>query len=135
MRAQPTLVRDGCALFVADGVVMRPEDIESAFRWLATWDMIVPLRPYNELASSEGTAKERTLTVPLVLDLRQPLYDPRILAAKQTHEFDTFLAVWDDERQRCSCKPECGLPFLRAVWVEVPLILAAPQGWIQEGSL
>lgn len=135
MRAQPTLEREGCALFVADDIVMRTEDIESVFRWLGTWDMIVPLRPYNQLATSEGTPEERVLTALLVLDLRQPLYDPRILAARQNVAFEAFCASWDNERERCSCSPQCGLPFLRAVWFQKPLLLAAPQGWVTEGSL
>lgn len=142
MRAQPVpaIERDGCALLLAEDVTLRPDDIDSGFRWLGAWDVAVPLRPYDELAETAGEPWERAYTKDAILDLRQPLYDPRAVFVKRGSSAEELLAMWDREhtarqKETHGAHPRhCPLCFLRAVWKTKPLLLALPAGWLDGGG-
>lgn len=124
--------RDGCSLYLGEGVTLRPDDIESGFRWLQVWDAAVPLRPYTTLAQDCGDAEEREMTAALIRDLRQPVYDDRALFVRDNDDGRALLAALEDER----CDHErCGLPFLRALWRVKPRLLALPAEWLNEGAV
>lgn len=134
-RRSPAVTRDGFALYL-DGVAVRREDREAAFRWIGAgrWECAAPFRPYSELALNHGDEEERTLTHRLVIDLRQPVYDARVLFVRCCEGTDSLLAAWQEEQEHCRCERYCGLPFLRAVWRVKPLLLALPAGWVVEGE-
>lgn len=106
-------------------------DPEPLLSWLDTWEVVVPLRPYTELAASHGSVAERKLTEKLVLDLRQPVYDSRMVFVRQCGQSQALLEAWEEEKAHCHCTKFCGLPFLRALWRVKPLVLALPEVWTQ----
>lgn len=115
------------------GVRAADEDVEAAISWLKAWEIAAPFRPYSHLAQDEGTEACRALTLPYIKDLRQPVYDSRMVFIREDGEkVQEFLAVWELERAKCECPDGCDLSFLRAVWIVKPLILALPAGWVQE---
>ena len=116
----------------APGVSVAEADVAAVHRWLETWEVAVPLRPYAELAQQHGDETERALTKQLLLDLRQPVYDSRAVFVRECARTDALLAAWEEERGTCQCAGFCGLPFLRAVWRVKPLLLALPAGWVIE---
>lgn len=124
------IVRGDKMCFMADGIKLAADDVDSAFRWLSKWEVASPLRPYTELAQGHGTPNERELTLLAVGDLRQPVYDTRLVFVRKTPTTEALLKAWDEEKRHCRCTQYCGLPFLRAVWRVKPLLLALPQGWI-----
>ena len=109
-------------------------DMRSAERWLETWEVAAPLRPYTELALYQGDEEERALTKTMLLDLRQPVYDSRAVFLRDCPAATALLEAWEQERAACHCTSFCGLPFLRAVWRVKPLLLALPAGWIEEAA-
>lgn len=116
------------------GISVADADVVSVTRWLETWELAAPLRPYSELALHHGDEEERTLTKALMLDLRQPVYDSRAVFLRDCPATPALLSAWDEERAFCRCAGFCGLPFLRALWRSKPLILALPAGWIVEDA-
>ncbi len=134
-RAQvPTVERGACALYVSPGVSVSDDDIEAGFRWLeGGWDVLIPIKSYKRLANSfphpDPTPKCWDLTEAAVLDLRQPVYDERVLFVKHGTSADDLLAARDEE----TCEDEdCPLPMLRAIWKVKPLLLALPESWVVE---
>ncbi len=139
-RAQATITRGACALYVADGVTVSEEDIEAGFRWLETWDIVMPIKSYTKLADGYFHPDPECLakTEAKVFDMRQPVYDERVMFIRHGEGMapnslgssaDTLLAAREDEN--CN-DPTCPLPMLRAVWKVKPLLLAVPVSWVQE---
>ncbi len=129
-RAQATVERGASALYDAPGVSVSDEDIEAGFRWLeGGWDVLIPIKSYKLLARDfvhdDCTGKTETA----ILDLRQPVYDERVLFIKHGTSADDLLAARNDE----ACADEnCPLPVLRAIWKVKPLLLALPESWVVE---
>ena len=116
------------------GVSVAAVDVAAVSRWLETWEVAAPLRPYSELALHQGDEEERTRTAMLLLDLRQPVYDSRAVFLRDCLATRALLEVLKQEREACRCTSFCGLPFLRAAWRVKPLLLALPAGWIEEAA-
>ena len=132
-KAKPAMVRGDKALYLADGVSVLPGDIEAAFGWLERWEVAAPLRSYEQLAANFGDPEERAASEALVIDLRQPVYDPRVLFVLRSAQTERLQKAWRQEERECRCEGFCPLPFLRALWITKPLILALPAGWLKEG--
>lgn len=139
-RAQekPAVERDSCALYVAPSVSVSDADIEAGFRWLENWDVAMPFKSYERLAEdfvhescslSESKGGQGLLTVQ-VRDLRQMVYDERVLFVRHGSSADGLLAA----RAAEDCEDaDCPLPMLRAIWIAKPLLLALPESWVVEG--
>ena len=131
-RTQPTIAvkRGDCVLFLSPGVSVSPKDIESGFRWLETWDVLMPVKSYELLALDfihEGCSTSDTLA--LIRDLRQLVYDERVTFARLGSSADALFVVRDEE----TCEDDdCPLPMLRAIWKAKPLLLALPESWVEE---
>ncbi len=126
-----TILRRGdCRLLLGALVEVTTDDVDSVFAWLKKWEVAAPLKAYAHLAQDEGTETERALTLQLIKDLRQPVYDSRAVWLRDCPAAESLLAVWEEEKRHCDCAVPCDLPFLRAVWIVKPLILALPVGFI-----
>ena len=119
--------RGACALYLSSEVRISDDDIEAGFRWLETWDVLMPIKSYTKLADSYGDEQERGRTEDCVRDLRQPVYDERMLFIRHGSSADVLLTARDTQ----TCDHEsCPLPMLRAVWQAKPLLLALPESWV-----
>lgn len=100
--------------------------------WLDTWEMAVPLQSYSTLAQHLGTEEERAASRPLLLDLRQPVYDSRVVWMRDCARTRQLVKVW--LRKEMSTGEDADLALLRAVWKIKPLLLALPQTWAVAGG-
>ncbi len=131
MRAQATIERGACALYVSPDVGISKADIEAGFRWLETWDVLMPIKSYERLADSYGDTEEQLYTSSIVQDMRQMVYDERVLFVRHGSSADELLAARDIESDCVGpLHDACPLPMLRAVWSAKPLLLALPESWI-----
>ncbi len=131
MRAQATIAeeRGACALYLSPGISVSQDDIETGFRWLKSWDVLMPLLSYEKLAEEFGSTEELLYTGSIVKDLRQMVYDERVLFVRRGSSADELLSARNEE----TCEDvDCPLPMLRAVWRVKPLLLALPTVWVQE---
>lgn len=116
----------------APDVTVREGDVLHGLRWLDRFEVAAPLRPYSQLALHHGTKPERQATAAVIGDLRQPVYDDRLLFLRRCEGTDALMAAaWEEG---CRFNGADGLPFLRALWRTKPLILALPTGWLKEGG-
>lgn len=130
MRAQTyskaTVERGDCALYLSPGISVASQDIEAGFRWLESWDVLMPLLSYERLAEDyehDGCSGNGQL-----LDMRQMVYDERVIFVRHGSSADDLLAARNDE----ACVDEiCPLPLLRAIWKVKPLLLALPTVWVR----
>lgn len=90
---------------------------------LDTWELAVPLYDYKTLALHVGNDDERERTKEVILDLRVPLYDTRLMFVRRTPDTERLMHVWAME------PGERRLAFLRALWQVKPFILALPSCW------
>lgn len=100
-------------------------------KWLERFEVAAPLRPYDILAKDIGSEEERTASLPLLLDLRQPVYDSRVVLIHNCPRARNLIRTWAKQEMREG--EDADLAFLRAVWRVKPLILALPKTWA-EGS-
>ena len=101
--------------------------------WLDKWEVAVPFRPYDILAKDIGTEEEREESLPLLLDLRQPVYDSRIVLFRNCPRTRNLIQTW--ARREMREEEDADLAFLRAVWHVKPLILALPKTWAEGGPV
>ena len=125
----------GCAAAISEDVRVAARDRAVVGAWLEKFEVAIPLRPYDQLAINEGTAAERKRTAALVGgDLRQPLYDDRVIFARDGEHLERITEALAVERESCHCAKPCGLPMLRAIWRLKPLLLALPAQWVEEAA-
>lgn len=107
------------------------EAFDPVLQWLDRWEVAVPLRPYSTLAQHIGSEEERAVSQPLLLDLRQPVYDSRVVLIRNCPRARRLIQTW--ARQEMREGEDADLAFLRAVWHVKPLILALPKTWAEGG--
>ncbi len=106
---------------------IRLEAFAPVITWLDRWEVAVPLRPYDILAKDIGTEEERAASLPLLLDLRQPVYDSRVVLFRNCPRTRNLIQTWAKREMKEG--GDADLAFLRAVWRVKPLILALPKTW------
>lgn len=99
---------------------LRRELILTGFELLYKWQLAVPLLDYNILAENVGTDEERQKTKAVIHDLRVPIYDCRVIFARQCKETRKLFELWDGSQ----------LGFLRALYQSRPVVNALPPSWI-----
>ena len=128
---EPSRERGDCALYLSVGVSISSQDIEAGFRWLESWDVLMPLLNYERLAIDYARKHDAVCsfkTEDAVLDLRQMVYDERVLFIRRGSSADELLVARDEE----SCSDaDCPLPMLRAIWRAKPLLLTLPTAWVE----
>lgn len=96
--------------------------ILTGFDLLYNWQLAVPLLDYSVLAESAGTDEERQETKAVIHDLRVPIYDCRVIFARQCKETRKLFELWDGSQ----------LGFLQALYQTIPAVLALPPSWVLE---
>lgn len=100
--------------------------LEQGFRWLDRWEVIAPFRPYAELA--QDIAGSEVLKIG---DLRQPVYDPRLIFIKTNAKGKKFWERFTSGKEVMDPR----LAFLSALWDVKPLTKPLPAGrWIKYGK-
>jgi hypothetical protein len=102
-------------------------------QWLEKWEVAVPLRPYDILAKDIGSEEARAASLPLLLDLRQPVYDSRVVMIRNCPRARRLIQTW--AKREMQEGEDADLAFLRAVWRVKPLILALPKTWAAGGPV
>ena len=113
-----------------DGVThLRLEKVQAAFNLLHTWQVVCPLVVYDVLAKDVGTDADREYTKTVIRDLRVPLYQSGLVWLKRCADTDRLVANWQQQTG------EPRLAFLRALYVEQPLICPLPYTWtVKDGK-
>lgn len=101
---------------------LRHDLILVGFGLLQKWQLAVPLLNYDTLAGSVGTEQERAETKAVIHDLRVPVYNPRVIFARQCQETRKLFELWDGSQ----------LGFLRALYQARPIVNALPPSWVME---
>ena len=107
-------------------VILRTEMIPTGLGLLDTWQIAMPLWDKYSLAIHEGDEDDRAQTKAIVRDLRVPLYDTRLIYARECDETKQLFAQWSTEREKGA---STRLAFLRAFYQVKPLMLALPITW------
>lgn len=95
--------------------------ILTGFNLLSKWQIAVPLVDYETLAQDIGTEAERAKTKAIMHDLRVPIYESRVIFARQCREVEQLFELWNGGGQ---------LAFLRALYQSKPVINALPPSWV-----
>jgi hypothetical protein len=90
---------------------------------LEKWEIAVPISDYNLLARDIGTDEERARTKELIHDLRVPVYDTRLIFARNCVAVEQLFEMWHKEQG------DERLSFLRCLYVVKPYVLALPSIW------
>lgn len=130
MNYETKVERGACALYLASGVSVSDDDVEAGFRWLKTWDVLMPVKNYERLAFQYAHEDcSRSELEAIVKDARQMVYDERVMFIKHGSSAEDLLRA----RELEICKDDdCPLPMLRAIWMAKPLLLALPESWVVE---
>jgi hypothetical protein len=110
---------------------LRMELIPTGMHLLETWEMVVPMWDYNELAAAAGTDEDRAKVKAVVRDLRVPLYDTRLIFARRTESTIRFINEYNTERQTGM---DDRLAFLLALYRVKPFLLPVPLTWTGRGG-
>lgn len=100
---------------------LRHELIVVGLGLLTKWQVACPLLNYDTLAGNIGTEQERAATKAIIHDLRVPVYNPKVIFARQGEETKKLFSLWNDGSE---------LSFLRAIYQARALTLALPPSWI-----
>lgn len=102
------------------GAKLRHDLILVGFGLLQKWQIACPLLSYDTLAESVGTHQERAETKAICHDLRIPLYDTRVIFARQCQETRKLFGLWDGSQ----------LGFVRTLYQTPMKVLALPPSWV-----
>jgi len=99
-----------------------------AFKWLGRWELIVPSRPYNELALDCVDDNNRIDVSAALGDLRAPLPDHRIMFLTASARMKR---LWKYFNQQLEEGRDPRLALLMAIWKEKPYYKLLPAGlWV-----
>jgi hypothetical protein len=104
------------------GAKLNHDLILTGFSLLKGWQLAVPLLNYDTLAGNVGTPDEQAETKAIIHDLRVPVYDTRVIFARQCQETRRLFKLWDGSQ----------LGFLRALYQARPIVNALPPRWVME---
>ena len=93
---------------------------------LEKWELAVPISDYNLLARDIGTKEEQDKTKELIHDLRVPVYDTRLIFARNCVAVEQLFELWSKEQG------DERLSFLRCLYVVKPYVLALPSIWLKK---
>jgi hypothetical protein len=119
---------DAKKIAIIESVLLAPRFLEQGFNWLSRWEVIVPFRPYSELAEDlvKKNSKEKIVQL-RVGDLRVPVFDPRLVFIKTNDATKKLWEIYKNEATHWDNR----IAFLIAVWEVKPFIKPLPSGrWI-----
>jgi hypothetical protein len=105
---------------------LRLELLPIGLSLLDTWQLVIPLWDYAQLACHVGSAEEQVKTKAIVHDLRVPLYDTRLVFARRDSETEQLFDLWQGEVQAGADDKHA---FLRAFYKVKPFICPLPTTW------
>ncbi len=105
---------------------LRVELIPSGLGLLGTWEVAMPLYDKYVTATQEGTTEDRERTAKIIRDLRVPMYDTRLIYARNCDGTMRLFEQWRAERKDGG---NDRLAFLRAFYQVKPYMLALPITW------
>lgn len=117
-------------LFAAAGAAVPWDILAAGFNLLSRWDVAAPLS--GALARDLGTDADRVRTLAVLLDLRVPAFDPRLLFVRDSSAGRALLAEW---RAQCCDGGDEQLAFLRALAAVKPLFCALPHVWLADAKV
>ena len=100
---------------------LRQELIVVGLGLLSKWQIACPLLSYDTLAQNIGTEVERIETRAVIHDLRVPVYNPKVIFARQGEETKRLFELWNSGGE---------LSFLRALYQARPIVNALPPSWV-----
>ena len=104
--------------------------VACGFRFVQKWDLAVPMMAgYPTAADLSAANDDLERTTGVIHDLRVPLYDTRVVFARQGGDGAATLERW---REELANGGDERLAFLRAVYTVKPLLLPLPQEWVRE---
>jgi len=103
---------------------LRHELIVIGLGLLKGWQLACPLLSYDTLAGNIGSEQDRTETKEVIHDLRVPVYNPKVIFARQGEETRKLFSLWGSGDE---------LSFLRAFYQARAVSLALPPSWIIGG--
>ncbi len=112
-------------LFAGAGMAVPWDLLEAGFHFVERWDAAAPLFRYGVLAKDLGGPADRERTKALTIDLRIPVYEPRLLFVRTSNNGEKLVETWRDE---CGDGDE-KLAFLRALCLVKPKFLPLPASW------
>ena len=93
---------------------------------LERWEIAVPISDYDLLAKDIGTKTEQAKTKAIIHDLRVPVYDTRLIFARDCAVIRDLFEQWRKE------KGDERLAFLRCLYNVKPYVLALPSIWMRK---
>jgi hypothetical protein len=119
----PPIFRWSKVMYWDASTVPSLEVIPVAWDLLDKWEVVAPLYSYDKLATELGTKEDRELTKGVILDLRVPVYDCRVLFLRKCPATEELMERWAAE------PGDRQLAFMRALWQVKPLIMSTPRTW------
>lgn len=108
---------------------IRPEFIGIGFYWLKSFEVVMPLWSYSELAIHIGSEQDRIITKEVIRDLRVPVYDSVLIYVRRSKKTLEFI---DTYNQYCEKIKEKKLALLCAFYEHKPITLALPTTWLNK---
>lgn len=116
-------------MIINQGLCLEDRLVEQGFKWLGRWEVIVPLRPYEELLMD--FVKDKTIAEIQELklgDLRSPVFDTRLMFVKPGTKVNKLWKLYQERLKDWDPK----VAFVAAVWETLPYIKPLPPGeWIK----
>lgn len=105
---------------------LRVELLPIGFKWLKSFQVILPLLDYTTLAVHIGTNEDRKIAKEILKELRIPVYDTNLIFIRRCDETKELLSRWKAHKENIT---DSRLAFLCALYEVKPLHLALPNTW------
>lgn len=124
-------IDDAHQVVIIDGAVSLSSILlHQGFKWLDHWEVIVPFRPYHELAEDFVKGKSKKSVKQLNIgDLRVPVFDPKLIFMRTTPRAKRLWHTYNAMKQQGW---DYRIAFLAAVWEHKPHLKPLPaQRWLK----
>lgn len=105
---------------------LRIELLPIGFKWLKSFQVILPLLDYTTLAIHLGNSDDQLKAKEILKELRVPVYDTRLMFVRRCDETKELLSRWKAHKGNFT---DDKLAFLCALYEVKPLHLALPNTW------
>lgn len=113
------------SLFVAPGTPVPWDILADGLEMVQAWDLAAPFTREKALACDIGSDADRAATLPVVGDLRIPVYSPDLVFARRIDASRRLLQSWADD-----AAGDPRLSFLRALHRVKPRFCVLPRLWL-----
>lgn len=106
---------------------LRVELLPIGFKWLKSFQVILPLFDYELLAIHCGNSDDQLKAKEIIKELRVPVYDTNLIFIRRCDETKELISRWQQYKQEFTDEK---LAFLCALYEIKPLHLALPNTWL-----